>query len=229
MALSQYNFRQPYYGQGSIISPSIGWIRSIGDKFAYSLGLAYRFKGQFKPFEGLLEDYNWGNEIIFSGGIDWRMHPKVNVQGDIALTSYKADKFGETEVYSAGDRVNAALDIGIRGGRHDFGVRSAVRHLSDNLRILVGLLEVEPTKAFPNLLEVGAYTTLRLNRAVALQLDAMMSGYGEALDQASLTVYSVTARPSFAITSRINIPLHVRYSFGDLTGLEAGGSLAIVL
>jgi hypothetical protein len=229
MALSQYNFRQPYYGQGSVISPSIGWVRSAGDNLSFSVGMAYRFKGQFRPFEGLTEDYNWGNELAFFAGIDWRIHPIINVKGDIALTSYKADKFGDTEVYSAGDRVNAALDINIRGGRHDFGVRSTIRHLSDNLRILVGLLEVEPTKAFPNLLELGAYTTLRLNRTIALQLDGMMSGYGEALDGASMTVYSVTARPSLAITSRINIPLHFRYNFGDLTGMEAGGSLVIVL
>ncbi len=229
MALSQYDFRQPYFGQGRIIAPSVAWILTWGKRFTYSLGLSFRFKDKYKPFEGLTDKYNWGNEFVFLFGADWKFSNAFQLTADISGTSYRVDKFGNAEVYDSGNRWSGRLQLNFQMGRHDAGIKSNFRIISTNLRIFLNSLEPEPTTAFPDRLKLAGYVVIRFNSLLGLYMDAGATGFGEALGRSDILIYSTTFSPTVSLSSKISLPLHFRYNFGDLTGFEAGGTMSIVL
>lgn len=229
MALSQFDFRQPYFGQGSVIAPSIGLIQTLGQHFVYSIGAAYRLKGDYQPFKSLTEKYDWGDEIVFTAGADWRVLPAIQILGDVSVTSYSADSFGAADVYDAGDRWSGKLQINIQLGRHDAGVSTQFRQIDTNKRIFLTALVDEPTTSFPNLVHLSGYFVVRFNSLLGVYLETGVTGYGESLDQSDLTIYSATVKPTISLSSKISLPLHFKYHYGDLTGLEAGAALSIIL
>jgi len=90
-----YNFSAPNFGQGLNITPGLTWARPIADNLVLGLGASYQYKGDFKPLKGMSDDYNPGDEVLLTGGLDVRLDETTSLSADLIYINYIADKLGK--------------------------------------------------------------------------------------------------------------------------------------
>ena len=85
LALPAFNFRVPSLGQGLDIHLGLSTARELGD-FIFGAGMSYLMKGGFKAFKEYDEDYNPGDELTITAGIDRELGSEARLTGDLQYT-----------------------------------------------------------------------------------------------------------------------------------------------
>jgi len=108
LSQSEFNFQVPLFGQGLNLSPGFTWAKPLNEKTVLGLGVSYQLKGGYRPLEGMTEDYNPGDEVLLTGGLDYQLSEIAALSFDLTVNFYGKDKFGDTEVYKSGTKIMAA-------------------------------------------------------------------------------------------------------------------------
>jgi len=70
LSLSYYNFRLPGFGQGLNLNFGATWAFPVSRNVVIGLGGSYQFKGSYKPLSDMEFDYNPGDEVLLTAGLD---------------------------------------------------------------------------------------------------------------------------------------------------------------
>ena len=81
----------------------------VGDALVVGAGVAYQYRGQFAPRENASE-YDPGEELLVTGGLDYKLSPRAAVSADLTYATYGEDDWGGVKL-SAGSRVTATAQV----------------------------------------------------------------------------------------------------------------------
>jgi hypothetical protein len=105
---SAFNFQVPIFGQGFNLSPGFTWANPLNEKTVLGLGASYQLKGAYLPIKGMSENYDPGDEILMTGGLDYQISDVEALSFDLTVNLYGKDKVGDLEVYKSGTKIMAA-------------------------------------------------------------------------------------------------------------------------
>ena len=231
LLLSQhfYDFRMPGFGQGFNVAPGFVWAFPLSETVVFGLGASYQYKGAYQPLAERAEEYDPGDEIIITGGLDIKAGATTNLSADVTYTTYTTDKLGEEEVFAVGDRIVVTGQVLTYFGVNEFRIVGRYRGQSDSslpagtggtdeaLRTLPaqGLVRLVYRQALGNIVRVGLLGQARL--------------YGETglFEEASL--FDAGLLPEVAMSPSVRLQSRFIYTFGDFSGFEVGGGLVLTL
>ncbi len=237
LSLNHYNFQTPSYGQGFNLAPGFTWAWPLSEKFAVGLGASYQYKGEFKPLT-LIDNYDPGDEILLTGGLDWRMGETAKFAVDVIFTLYGKDKIDTNVVFAAGNRFVTHAQF-----RQNFGFDELwlfARYLSrgKNSLAVSGALLPEDKKSAPDQIEIIGQYFHRFNRGFAGGL-LVESRYftkpaaATILSSAGISIFGFGISPELSLTPGFRIPIRLKYFFGSapggqmISGLEASAGMAV--
>lgn len=229
LGLSQYDFRVPHFGRGLAVAPGVALVAALSDGVAITLGAAYRYHGTFEPVSDLPDAYDWGNEARFTVGGAWQAGRTLRLDADGTLIRYDADAIGDATVYEAGRRITAQARIRKTLPRHDLQIGLRYQTVGTGRALASGGLRPEPAPARAGLFGAAAQYAVRLGPALRVTLAVDGTRYEPDVLFGETTVYGIGLAPEFTLAPRLVVPLHARYAFGDLDGLEAGVGLVAIL
>lgn len=226
-----YAFRMPGMGQGFNVTPGATWAVPVGEHVMLGVGASYRLRGRYTPLRAMEGDYNPGDEVQLTGGVDVQLGTASALSGDVTLTLYGDDTIDGVEQYGPGRKLSLTAQY-----LHHVGfnvVRAVVRYQSQaKSRLPVsasGGDEAEVLRVLPN--QGSAFVTYRFQASEYIDLIWRAEGrfFGETATYARASLFSVGAAPAFSIGDAWTVRPQFAYTFGSFTGLEAGLGFAVAL
>lgn len=104
LALHALNFDVPILGQGLDVTAGVVMAERMGD-WVLGLGVGYLMRGPFEYFENATAQYNPGDEVNVSVGIDKPLGRSNKLMMDANYTVYGTDTVSGADVFKAGNRV----------------------------------------------------------------------------------------------------------------------------
>ncbi len=218
--LSQYDFYVPYFGQGASVAPGIAFVSTVNQSFAFSLGASYRLRSAFRPLEALLEEYNWGNELLVSAGGVFQLGSGMTALVELIYATYGSDTLNDIEVFSAGNRWFTQIALQKRFALSEAGIRIGYRDGAENLQLSEAALRPEALRSFPRAVQAGVDYKMKVRPALNFTLGADGSWFEADTFFDKMAIYRFGITPEIAVSPAVVIPLQFKYAFGDLEGLE---------
>ena len=221
---AQYlNFRIPNFGQGFNVSPGFTWARMINDQIAVGLGASYQYRGEFKPLEFMLDDYDPGDEFLFSGGVDIRINELATFTGDIVFTTYTTDKSGNNKVFDSGNTLLLNFQYKQYFQYNELLLRARYRSKSKNSYVIGGVFQQEQFNTNPEQVEAFGHYRIRLNPRVNVGILGEVHSYLSNSVFSGLDIVGIGLLSDFSVQKSISIPMRIKYLFGDF---RSGKSIA---
>ena len=228
VSLNVFGFQVPSFGRGPGLAPSVTWAQPVSETFVVGLGVAYQLRGAFDPRDDLTGSYDPGDELLLTGGFDARLAPGTSLSGDVTYTRYTTDTVGDAEVFETGDKIVVTAQLRRAMGFHTLWVLGRLRTRSAG-DVLVTGQPVEAEKFNPDVTEVRGQYRHRVSPRLFVAVHAQ-ARFFEALPTLPQTnVFGAGLAPEFVLSRQVRLPVRATYYFGDLTGFEVGGGLALRL
>lgn len=224
-----YDFYVPVFGQGFNAAPSLSVAIPISDGVVVGIGAAYQVKGRFAPSSEFSTEYDPGDELLLTAGLDLRVGPGAALSGDLTYTTYGSDRIGEHVAFTSGDRVTLTTQL-LQFVRRD-ELRVIVRYRSKGKSELptVDGTGIEVERSVPNQFEVlGRYRT-RLIEHAALTVLVQGRFYSETEAFESKSLFDVGVAPEFDVSDSVRFITRFVYTAGSFTGVTAGLGLGYAM
>ena len=231
-----WNFMVPNFGQGFNISPGFTWALPLSDATVAGLGMSYQIRGGFIPIEGLDTVYKPGNELLLTGGADFRLGSSSTLSWDLIFTLYGSDRYGDEEVYKSGNRIVTSLQYKTWFGYHSLTAEARYRTKSKNqyLPAAGAALAEESEKTYPDQFDfIGLYRhQYRPTFYVSYGLEGR---FYQELIYPGLNLVGLVILPELSVSAKTNLIGRLKIwtgSFSDgrsLSGFEAGAGFVFML
>ena len=232
LSLNHYNFQVPNYGQGFNVSPAFTWALPVSEKFAVGLGASYQYKGRFKPL-ALIDNYDPGDEVLLTGGLDWRAGETAKLSIDLIFTLYGTDKIDASAVFAAGNRVVTHAQFRQNFAHDELWLFARYLRRGKNSLAVGGALLPEDKKSAPDQIEIIGHYSHRFNRRAAAGFLAEARYFtkppaADIFTSAGITIIGLGVAPEFSPSPRFKILTRFKHLFGssrggqNISGLEAG-------
>lgn len=213
---SVFNLQVPNFGQGLNIRPGLVYAVPLSDEVVLGLAASYQYRGSYKTLANY-DNYDPGDEVALTGGLDVRLEEATTVSADIIVTTFGTDRLGSDEVLSPSPRVVANAQFSKAFGSDEFSL-FAQFVLKGASRFSVGNLMVdEVDKIEPNRLDFrGRYFTPvseRLRTAVVVEVRMYESS------EASLAgkyMVGLGIEPELIVSKSLTVPCVIKYHSGAL-------------
>ena len=225
---SQYNFQVPHFGQGASIAPGVAVAASVSRTIALSAGLSFRLRNSFEPVSDLPQSYQWGNELLATAGVIGQLSRTLTLSADATYTRYAPDEIGSAIVYEAGAQITAQLLLHKRLRANNLWLGFRYRSVDINRVLNNGLLLPASVKSLSGLYNVTGSYQARLNDRFKTGLFAEATLYEADVLFDELSVFTLGVSPEANLSPGIAVPMRLQYSFGDLTGFQAGLGLTAI-
>lgn len=225
---SLFDLQVPVLGQGLNLNPGAAWVFPLRDFLVLGVAAAYQYRGPYKPRDGF-DEYDPGDEITASAGIDYRATETIAVSMDLVFTSYAADKFAGSTVYASGNSYWVNLQYKQYFREDELIGFIGYRTKSKGKTAGAGGLVDEKERLEPGRLDVSAQYrqafTPRFSLSYILEgrvFESTPSVY------AGAKVIGAGVAPTLTFPSGLFIPARVKFQVGSLkggetiTGVEAG-------
>jgi hypothetical protein len=103
LSLHALNFQVPILGQGFDASAGVIMAQPLGP-MVIGIGGGFLYRGKYRPYENVDLNYDPGEEISLSLGLDIPMTRKDKIILDLSFTLYSNDKSNDVAVFQAGNR-----------------------------------------------------------------------------------------------------------------------------
>jgi len=228
-----FQFQVPNFGQGLNVSPSATWALPVRDNFVLGLGASYQYKGKFAPLTNSSLDYDPGDEALLTGGFDMRLSPTSTLTGDVIFTFYATDKINGREIFGAGNKLVANLQLRKYFGFDELWLLARYRSRAKNDLLAGGVLSAENVKTNPDQMEfVGNYRR-RFSRRFSTRFIAEGRFYQNTPAFAGVKLFGAGLAPGLTLAENFQLLAQLQYQTGSfktgasLSGLEAGLGLLV--
>ena len=232
LSLNHFNFQVPNFGQGFNFSPGLSWAAPLGDNSVFGLGAAYQYKGKFKPFEYMIDDYDPGDEIVLTAGFDQRLNATTTFSIDAIYSIYGTDKIGEDQVFASGNKIVANVQVRKYFGFNELWLFARYRSKDKNSVAIAGKLFEEEEKTTPDQIEVFGQYRLRFNRGFFTTFLAEERFYQETPAYPGVNIFGFGIAPEIAFFSNFKMTTRFKYLLGSykdgskIAGMEVGFGLS---
>jgi len=225
---SLFNLQVPVLGQGLNINPGAAWVFPVRENLVLGLAAAYQYRGPYKPREAL-DEYDPGDEITGSAGIDYRATEAVSISMDVVFTAYTADRFAGSTVYASGNSYWANLQYRQYFREDELILFAGYRTKSKGQTAGAGGLVDEKERLEPGRLDVSAQYRQSFGQRFSLSyiLDGRVFETTPSI-YAGAKVIGAGLAPTLTFASGLFVPARVKVQYGKLkggetiTGLEGG-------
>jgi hypothetical protein len=238
MAIGEHywNFIVPNFGQGFNISPGITWALPLNDATVAGLGMAYQIRGGFIPIDGLEGVYKPGDELLLTGGLDFRLGSLSTLSWDLVFTLYGSDTYDDEEVYKSGNKVITSLQYKTWFGSHSLSLEARYRSKGKNQYLPAAgtPLTEESEKTYPDQFDLFIQYRHQYRRTVHVTYGLEGRFYQE-LVYPGLNLFGLVVLPELSVSEKTNLIGRLKIwtgSFSDdssLSGFEAGAGFVFML
>ena len=230
---SSFMLQVPHFGAGLSISPAATWAIPLSEEFVGGLGVMYQYRGPFTPLEEAGK-YKPGDEVSFTGGLDARIDPVSTMAVDAVFTLFGKDKLDGKTIFSAGNKLLAALRFKRYFTLDELTV-VAVFVTRSNAKVNDGnSLIPARDRIEPNRLDFATHYMMRVSEYLTLRGSAEARLFQEtSADFSGSRLFAVGAGLEFTLSDNIAIPVRLKYTFGktkgeaSLQGMELGLGLVV--
>ena len=224
-----YNFRVPSLGQGFGASPSLTWAMPMGDNMSIGVGASYQFRGAYKPFEFRDEEYTPGDEVLVTGGVNFRLDPQSGISLDVSHSIYAADQFDGVEIYQSGGKTSVTASYRRVIEFDELRITAHYRSLAKNSTLVDGTLVAEALRTIPN--QLTGLVSYRKRFSQTLTVTALLEGrsFNETELFDKRTMVGIGVLPSLNISPQAALTGRLIYTAGTISGIEAGLGIAFGL
>ena len=229
-----FSMQIPNLGQGLNYYLGGAWANPLSDNIAIGVGLSYQIRGAYRPTLNNPE-YQPSNELLLTGGFDYRLTNTATVSLDATGMFYGSDKIDDNEVFSAGRRI--IVNLMYRQFFNHNILSFLVRYRDQALDKLKGVLATsENEKVNPN--QLLLFSSFRQRFSVAFLLSYLVEArfYEETISEYSgYKIYGLGLEPVIRFSSRFEIPIIFKYIQGTnhnddkISGIEAGLGMRVWL
>ena len=224
-----YDFRTPAFGQGFNLSPSVTWAVPLGEQLVVGLGVAYQYKGSFKPVEEMDESYQPGDELLLTGGVDVSIARATALSGDLTYTLYGTDTIGSEDVFEAGDRLVATLQFRKYQSFNELRVVGQFRSRGKGSLPAPGADSSPARQTLNNQLDLFGSYRMETTASTSIGLHAGVHYFDETDVFSSKLLLSAGVTPEISLSDEVGFWTSFSFRIGDFTGLEAGTGLSFTL
>lgn len=231
---SVFNLRAPNFGQGLNLYPGVLWAIPLNEDLVLGLGAAYQYRGSYKPLANY-DEYDPGDEIIATGGVDFRLAEATTLSADLVFTSYGTDKLGGVEVFSPGSKFLTNLQFTKSLGANE--LRLFTQYVAKSKgSIAVGTAMVDEVgKAEPNRFAIQGQFAVHMNEKLNTTFVVEGRFYEDsALKLAGRNLYGLGLEPTIILSQTMTIPVRFKYQSGEFqdgqkfSGVALGVGLNII-
>lgn len=219
-----FDFRIPGFGQGTNVSPSLTWAVPVQDDVVVGVGASYQYRGSFRPVQFDDSEYDPGDEMLVTGGIDLRLGRTEAVSGDVSYTLYTDDSWG-TQSFSPGNKVVASLQYLSYMGFDELRVQARYSSRAKTTLPVGAGLTSEAQRLTPTHLNLLGTYRWRFSRDGAVRFLAQGRFFGEAEPYEAQNVVDVGMLPEWSLADALHLQGRFVYTAGSFSGLEAGVGL----
>jgi len=231
ISLNMYDFRVSNFGQGFNVSPGLSWAYPLSETAVVGIGLSYQYRGPFKPFENMTGQYDPGNEILVTGGFDFRLSETATLSTDLIYTIYGTDRLGGEEVFVSGEKISVNVQLRFYSGYNERSVFGRYRSKAKNEVAIAGNLLPEEEKTIPDQFELIGRYKIRLNEKFYTTIVAEGRFFQETSVFTRTSILAVGFEPQLTVTPNLKIPMRFKYLIGsiengpNIKGIETGAGL----
>lgn len=224
-----YDFHLPILGQGLNVAQSLTVAVPIHERVVVGAGAAYQIKGPFAPSRAFPDEYDPGDELLLTAGLDVQLSSTSALSGDVTVTTYAGDTVGEEVVFGSGNRFTLTTQL-LQYFRRD-ELRLIARYRSKGRSELPALdnAVTELERTVPNQAEIAGRYRLRLNENTTLALLAQGRYYSETSAFGSKSLVDVAVAPEYVLSSTTLLLTRLACTLGSFSGVSAGAGLAFTL
>ncbi len=225
-----YNFRVPSFGQGLNLSGGATWAHPLSEKFVVGLGGAYHYKGAYVPFEEMVYEYDPGDEMIVTAGLDYRTGEVSTLSFDFIYTGYQVDKVGGEEHFASGSKMIVSALYKQYLGYDELQILARYRSKDKNsAAISYGIdLVPEEEKTIPDYLELLGMYKYQIDPLTSIGFIAEGRFFQETSRFPDVKIYGGGVMPEYRIDERFSLFGRAKYFLGvtsrgpDFSGVEIG-------
>lgn len=236
IVLSQdvFGMKIPLLGQGTNIFAGVTWANEISDDVAIGLGASYQIKGKYQPLSGDNTTYNPSNELLLTGGADFRINSTTTLSGDIIGILYGKDKVNNNVAFSAGTRTIFNVIFKQYYGYNNLVIFLRYRNsAADELTSLQNLVSSE--KINPN----SFMTFINFRHYISGLLSLVYSVEGRFYQKtiapfSGYNIYGLGITSNISLSSNLLLPITLKYYTGSskgapsVNGFDVGLGLSII-
>ena len=218
-----YRFRTPSFGQGLNLSPGLTWAMPLGHRVVLGAGLSYQHRGSFEPLADMEQRFDPGDELAFTGGLNYRLGRTAALSGDVTYTTYGVDRQGEVDLYESGDKTTVTLQLRSFFGYDEMRLVAHYRSRGkSNLPAVAAGADARMERLVPDQMLLRAVYRLRVRRALVLGLTAQGRRYDAAAGFDAQTLLDVGVAPEVGLAGGLSLLAQLTYTTGSFSGIEAG-------
>jgi len=220
LSLSYYNFRLPGFGQGLNLNFGATWAFPVSRNVVIGVGGSYQFKGSYKPLSDMEFDYNPGDEVLLTAGLDMAISRITSVSVDGIFTSYSSDKYNDIEIFRAGNKLTLALQFKHYIGYNNLFIYLRYRTRSKNSLPVVGSLIDEAEKSIPNNFDLNAYYKFRMSNNFKLAILSTGRFYQASSLNDGVSIYGGGLSAEYLFNNNWSVLTNLKYYVGSYTNSD---------
>ena len=227
ISYSVFRFRVPNFGEGFGFAPGITWAIPLSDNVVAGLGATYQRRNAFKPLAVFPGEYEPGDEMLATAGMDFRLTPTATLSTDLTFSSYRADKIAGFEIFNSGNKLTFNLQFRKFFDFNELWFFASYRSRAKNQLVQAGALVEESEKTTPNQFEFMAHYRMRFRRNLHFRILAEGRFFEETSSPFSgAKLLGLGIMPEIAVSRLLTIPVRLMLYSGsllnetDLSGFE---------
>jgi hypothetical protein len=234
ISYSVFKFRVPNFGEGFGIAPGFTWALPLSDNIVAGIGATYQRKEGFRPLDTFNAEYDPGDEMLFTAGLDFRLNNTTTLSTDAIFTSFRTDKVGPKEIFASGSKWIFHVQFRKFFNFNELWLFARYRSRAKNRLVQAGRLFDEKEKTTPDQVDVMAHYRLRLRQRMYFRILAEARFFQEtSSDFSGATLFGLGLMPEFSLSKNLVLPVRFLFFSGslkndiDLSGFEAGLGLTM--
>jgi len=231
ISLNRYNFQVHSFGQGLNVSPGLSWALPLSETVVFGLGASYQYRGPFKPFEKMTGRYDPGDEILLTGGLDFRLSETSTFSTDVIFTSFGIDKLNGDETFQSGHKIVVNTQLRMYFDYNELWLFGQYRSKDKNKIAIAGGLDEEVEKTIPDQIELMGRYRMLLGKGFYASILAEGRFFNETKVFNKISIYGLGATLDIPVSTRMKMPVRFKYLTGNikggsnLSGIEVGVGL----
>ncbi len=214
MSYNYFNLQIPNFGQGLNLAPGVNWAYELNEKIILGAAASFQLKGGFKPIDGMEDDYQPGNEITASAGMDYNFSETQILSTDVVYTTYGSDKYADNEIFASGDKIIVNLFYQQFMDFNHFSIHFRYRSKAKNDIAVAGEMVTESEKSIPDQFELIGRFRQRLTQEFHLGYLAQYRHFLGTSTLYSVNLAGLGIEPEYRISPRMLLTSRIRVNIG---------------
>jgi hypothetical protein len=226
LSQSFYRFRVPSFGQGFGAGAGVTWALPVSDVVVLGFGGSFGYRGAYEPFEAQADEYDPGEEVRLTAGIDFRLSRTSALSADVSAFTYGTDTINGTNTFEAGNQITARIQYLLKTGFQTF---RAVARYRGQQKSVVPVTEGtnQQLQVLPSQASFRTRFSTRVSDGIFLGGTLSSQWYDKTEAFQSKFLFRGSLEPQFVVGDHFVMIPRIAYAGGDITGVEGGLGLLV--